>query len=483
MTTVSIKRHLRELQWRLMLVAAFFIAGACLAYSFQEQLIPLLLNPLGGEKLVYLNPAGGFNFIFLVSIYAGMALSFPVLIQQLYAFLKPALPSGAHKKSPVIIISSFLLLIAGIVFGYMIAVPNALTFLYGFADQYVEASLTAESYLNFIIAYTIGIGIVFQVPLLLLLINSVKPLTPGGLLKSERWVVLLSFIVAAIITPTPDPVNQAIIAVPVIAVYQIGVVAVLISIARRKRATKHAVRQEIRTRALQPFTPLAVPTTALPAEVPFASILETHAELHPDFTRDLDVEIEAALAAKTAQTENHLQSVEFEFEEEPSAQKQPAIQLSEAQQTEIEQALFAAAETDPAETVTELEEALQNEIASQEFVTEEVAQNLTPVLEAELQAELQATLEPIAPHVQEQIEQATIQAMAHPPLKPADSAQHQPKLRPIDGFGARRPLAQPRTIHTPATQKPAMADTRVKNTIPPRGLYIDGFVPTRNAAT
>src|SRR5690606_38064039 len=79
-------------------------------------------------------------------------------------------------------------------------------------------------------------------PLLLLLIHSIKPLTPGGLMKSEKWVVLIAFIVAAIITPTPDPVNQAIIAGPVVIVYQLGVIAVLINIARKRRQVKHQQR-------------------------------------------------------------------------------------------------------------------------------------------------------------------------------------------------------------------------------------------------
>ncbi len=246
---MSAKRHLRELQWRLMLVAGFFIAGASLAYTYQSTLIPLLLDPLGGEKLVYLNPAGGFSFIFLVSIYAGIALAFPILIQQLYSFLKPVLPVVAQRKSTIIIISSFILLFAGILFGYMVAVPNALTFLYGFADQYIDASLTADSYLNFIIAYTIGIGIVFQLPLLLLLAHTIKPLTPGGLMKSEKWVVLIAFIIAAILTPTPDPINQAIIAGPVVIVYQIGVITILISIARSRRRAKVLARQEAKAAA------------------------------------------------------------------------------------------------------------------------------------------------------------------------------------------------------------------------------------------
>lgn len=261
-----------------MLVAAFFIIGASLAYTYQSTLIPLLLNPLGGEKLVYLNPAGGFSFIFMISIYAGIALAFPVLLQQLYGFLRPVLPKEAQKKSLIIIISSLLLLLAGILFGYFVAVPNALTFLYAFAESYVEASLTAESYLNFIIAYTIGIGIVFQLPLLLLLIHTIKPFTPGGLLKSEKWVILIAFIIAAIITPTPDPINQAIIAGPVVVVYQIGVVAILTSIYRKRRAIKAANRKQLaaakaeakalRQTPIISATPLALEQDPLPDHSP-----------------------------------------------------------------------------------------------------------------------------------------------------------------------------------------------------------------------
>lgn len=243
---MSAKKHLKELQIRFTIVAVFFVVGATVAYMYQDQLIPFLLAPIGQEKLVYLNPAGGFSFIFLVSMYAGLAVAFPIIIQQLYGFLKPALPKKAHKKSSVIIIGSLLLLIAGVAFGYYVAVPNAIHFLYGFADKYVEASLTADSYLNFVIAYTIGIGLVFQIPLLLLLAHAVRPFTPLGLMRSERWVILVAFIVAAFITPTPDPINQTIVAGPVIIVYQIGVGIILWSIFKQRRATNKTARNAVR---------------------------------------------------------------------------------------------------------------------------------------------------------------------------------------------------------------------------------------------
>lgn len=250
MAKISAGAHLKELRMRFFIVAIFFIVGACLAYAFQQQVISAVLAPLNGQKLVYLNPAGGFSFIFLISIYAGLAMAIPILIQQLYVFVRPALPQTAQKKSSTLIIGSFILLVAGILFGYFVAVPNALTFLYNFAESYIEASLTAESYLNFVIAYTIGIGLVFQIPLLLLLVNSIKPLTPGGLMKSEKWVLLISFIVAAIITPTPDPVNQLIIAGPVIIVYQIGVVIILVSIHQKYRAGKRVVKKAAKATVL-----------------------------------------------------------------------------------------------------------------------------------------------------------------------------------------------------------------------------------------
>jgi len=271
MTKVAAGQHLKELRMRLFIVAIFFIAGACLAYSFQTPVIDAVLAPLKGQKLVYLNPAGGFSFIFMISVYAGLALALPVLIQQLYLFVRPALPLHAQKKSASIIVGGFLLLAAGIAFGYFVAVPNALIFLYSFADQFIDASLTADSYLNFVIAYTIGIGMVFQIPLLLLLVNTIKPFTPSGLMKSERWVILASFIVAAIITPTPDPINQTIIAGPVIIVYQIGVIIILNSIYKKRRITKRLAKKALvserrlqKAEAKQKTAPSYTPKAAVP---------------------------------------------------------------------------------------------------------------------------------------------------------------------------------------------------------------------------
>ena len=297
-------QHLKELRTRFFIVALFFIVGACLAYTFQPQVIDAVLAPLKGQKLVYLNPAGGFNFIFLISIYAGLALAIPILIQQLYAFVRPALPETAQKKSSSLIIGSFLLLIAGIAFGYLVAVPNALTFLYSFADAYIDSSLTADSYLNFIIAYTIGIGLVFQIPLLLLLINSIKPLTPGGLMKSEKWVLLVSVVIAAIITPTPDPVNQLIIAGPVIIVYQIGVVIILISLHKKHRAAKKLAKKTLSHEIKEKIAP--APHIAPQPVASYAPATNTYAYSTQTQQQPQNVESTQTLAAKPITAPTHV---------------------------------------------------------------------------------------------------------------------------------------------------------------------------------
>lgn len=242
---MAVRDHVQELSRRFFLLVSILLAASSLVYVYRETIIPVILQPLAltfeDQKLMYLNPAGGFNFIFLISIYGGLAVAVPFVVQQLYVFIRPILPRVAQKLSAKLLVTSFFLMIAGILFGYFIAVPGALKFLNEFAGEYISAALTADSYLNFLIAYTVGLGLLFQVPFIVIIGHYIKPWTPGGLMKSERWVIVLSFIAAAIITPTPDPLNLLIVALPIILIYQIGVLTVLVSILKRKRSARKVV--------------------------------------------------------------------------------------------------------------------------------------------------------------------------------------------------------------------------------------------------
>lgn len=227
--------HIKELRRRIFWVAIVFVVASSLAYHYHDLLVQVVMAPLNGEKLIYLTPGGGFSFIFQVTMYAGLLAAGPTLMHQVYGFLRPALPDYAKKNALKVAFFATFLMLAGVAYGYFVAVPSALAFLSTFAGTEIVPNLTADSYLSFFLAYIGGLALLFQLPLFLIFWHWIKPLKPGGLLKSERYIIIFAFIAAALITPTPDVVNQAMIAVPLIAIYQIGVIAVLVAIQRDKK--------------------------------------------------------------------------------------------------------------------------------------------------------------------------------------------------------------------------------------------------------
>jgi len=272
----SFSDHVGELRKRIFIVALVFLLATSLAYNYHDFFVALIMMPLGQEKLIYLTPGGGFNFIFQVSLYAGLLAAAPILIYQLYGFIKPALPQRARRSASSVVAAAFLLMLCGVAFGYFVAVPSALTFLSTFAGEAISPNLTADSYLSFFLAYIAGLGILFELPLLLLFFHWIHPMTPGSLLKSERIIILVIFILAAIITPTPDIFNQAMIAGPLILIYQFGVVAVLFTIRNERRRAERSTKRQIapghaKEPLLRPAVASAISTPQQPLPTPVVS--------------------------------------------------------------------------------------------------------------------------------------------------------------------------------------------------------------------
>ena len=218
--------HLHELRTRLFWILLALILAMSASYLIKDQIMAVIMQPLGGQRLVYLTPIGGFNFIFKVSLYFGLVVILPVIVYHLYRFLEPLMHARRKRSVTFFIVASFLLAVAGGSFAYIAGLPAALHFLSGFDIQNVSAMLTVESYLAFVVAYVLGFAALFQIPLILMIINTITPVPPKKLLGSMRFVILGAFIAAAIISPTPDVTNQAILAVPIILMYVIGVMLV-----------------------------------------------------------------------------------------------------------------------------------------------------------------------------------------------------------------------------------------------------------------
>ncbi len=227
--------HFMELKGRLFWVAVYFAIFSGLVYPYFAQVSALLMAPLGGEQLYYTTPSGGLSFIIKVCMFVGLIATMPVAIYHIYQFIRPVMGKSRSHSVASYTIVSFLLALAGVTFAYLVSLPAALHFLTNFNISGVSPLLAIDSYLSFITAYLVAGALLFQLPLLMLMIDGVTPLKPMKLMSYQRQMIVGSFVVAAVLSPTPDVINQSLLAAPIVVMYQVGVVIIAY---RRYKASK-----------------------------------------------------------------------------------------------------------------------------------------------------------------------------------------------------------------------------------------------------
>lgn len=231
--------HLRELRKRITYVAISVVLGAVIAYALERKLLDVLLRPSHGQDFIYTSPLGGINFLFSVCLYVGLIVSTPVIMYQLLAFLQPLMQQTTRKFLVLSSLAAGTVAIGGVLFGYFIGLPSALHFLlHQFVTVQVRPLITIQSYMSFVGLYLFGSALMFQLPLILFFINRIKPLKPSGLIKYERHVIIFAFVAAFIMNPTPNVIDQMLIVVPMILMYQLGI-ALIWYVNRRTRHGKY----------------------------------------------------------------------------------------------------------------------------------------------------------------------------------------------------------------------------------------------------
>ncbi len=218
-TRKPFREHLDELRSRLFWSVITLLLSTGIGYFFHEQLLIFLLRPLH-QPVYYSSPTGGLDFIFKVCLFFGFVVSLPVFIYNLLKFIQPVFLKHKTRLLGKVIVSSFLLMLCGMSFAYFVNLPAALHFFNEFSSNQIHALISTDEYLSFILTDLVGFGIVFQMPLILLFLNSLQPIKTGWLLSKEKYLIVLSFLLGAILTP--DPVNQTIMAVPIILLYQLS---------------------------------------------------------------------------------------------------------------------------------------------------------------------------------------------------------------------------------------------------------------------
>lgn len=233
---LTLHEHIRELRRRLFWSVLVFLAGGTIGYVVHKPLIALLRRPLH-ETLYYTSPAGGFNFVMKICMMVGLAIAVPVLVYHLIEFIRPAFGSDMRKhQAHSMAALSFVLALSGIIFGFFVVVPMSLKFFHGFSGNGIQSLLSATDYLEFVTNHLITFIIIFQLPLILLFIDRIRPLPPKTLLKYDKHIIIGAAAISLILPFTYDPVSQFLVGLPIVVLYNLTII--LVFFRHRKRGQK-----------------------------------------------------------------------------------------------------------------------------------------------------------------------------------------------------------------------------------------------------
>jgi sec-independent protein translocase protein TatC len=241
---MSFFEHLVDLRKRLINSAIAIALGAMIGVSISQKVIGFISRPMQealrkqhlDDRLIYTSPAGLINIIITFGIYIGVVLAAPYVLYQVWLFIAPGLYKHERKAVSVFIGSSVFLFLAGISFGYFIMLPYMLDFLVGFQGSF-RPLISINEYFDFILIVLLGLGVIFEMPVLIFFLALFGIVTPKFLWKNLRYAILIIAVVAAIITPTPDALTMLIFMAPMVALYFVGIgVAALVVRNKAKRA-------------------------------------------------------------------------------------------------------------------------------------------------------------------------------------------------------------------------------------------------------
>jgi sec-independent protein translocase protein TatC len=235
--------HLAELRKRIINSLYAIGIGAFIGVYLSPRLIKFINQPMlkalqaahFESKLYYNHPAGALNLVITLGVYLGVVLASPVVLYQIWMFVAPALYRHERKAVTGFLFSTVFLFLAGIAFGYFVTLPYVLKFLVGF-QQFggtVAPLLSINEYFDLILMILLGLGLVFELPILIFFLSLFGIVTPQFLWKNFRYAIAIIAVVAAIITPTPDAQTMLIFMAPMVFLYFVGI-AVSWTVVRRK---------------------------------------------------------------------------------------------------------------------------------------------------------------------------------------------------------------------------------------------------------
>lgn len=242
--------HLEELRWRLIkaLAALAVTVGLSFAALTQIDLIGLLARPilplLHGHKLIFTHPTDSFSIYMTMSLTLGVVLALPVIVYQAWAFLSPAL--YRHEKQVVVpvTVGAVFLFLSGVAVAYFGVMPLALKWLLDFQTASMEPMISGLEYFDFLLAMSLGFGLCFELPIVILALTALGLVTPAFLRKYRRHAVVLCTFVGAFLTPGDLVWTTIAMAVPLYLLYELSIVLSTVMYRRRQRSTADLAGQD-----------------------------------------------------------------------------------------------------------------------------------------------------------------------------------------------------------------------------------------------
>ena len=220
--------HIRELRGRLVKAALALVIATLFTSFFAGDIIKFLIKPYGSE-LQTLGPTENVITYFRVAILSGAALAMPVIVYQILAFAIPGLTRSERRWIYLSVPFTMILFMTGILFAWYIMVPAAVDFLSNFRSDLFRNEWTASEYISFVVSLAFWIGVSFQTPLISFILAKVGLVTAGFLARNWRFAIVIVAVISAVITPTVDPFNMALLMLPLLGLYGLSILLAMIA--------------------------------------------------------------------------------------------------------------------------------------------------------------------------------------------------------------------------------------------------------------
>ncbi len=228
--------HFSELRVRVTWAVGALLVCTVISFAFAQSLLEFLIAPYG-ENVQAISPTEPIETYFKVALVSGAVLAMPFILYQVWLFVKPALESKEERRFVYIFVpSAFLLFLIGIAFSWLVLLPAAISFLSGFMPTVFLVEWTANEYIGFTTTFLFWIGVSFEMPLIIYLIARAGIITPQGLREQWRVAIVAIAVIAAVVTPSIDPITMLLTMVPLTVLYGLSILLAYVGQRQFERA-------------------------------------------------------------------------------------------------------------------------------------------------------------------------------------------------------------------------------------------------------